>query len=92
MDLPSYLLKNWASAELTRLGLSGHLAGEGKVRPMAWVARSLTTAGRLATAQVLLHDAAASHIPQMLHLPEDLSPLPLQCFQRISHRNLLLEY
>jgi hypothetical protein len=92
MDLPSYLLKNWSSAELTRLGLSCHLAGEGKVRPMAWVARSLTTAGRLATAQILFHDAAASHIPQLLHLPEDLRPLPLQCFQRISHRDLLLEY
>src|SRR5258705_6558392 len=92
MNLPSYLLKNWASAELTRLGLSCHLAGEGKVRPMAWVARSLTTAGRFATAQILFHDAAASHIPQLLHLPEDLRSLPLQCFQRICHRDLLLEY
>src|SRR5258706_16057973 len=92
MTLTSYLLKNWASAELTRLGLSCHLAGEGKVRPMAWVARSLTTAGRFATAQILFHDAAASHIPQLLHLPEDLRSLPLQCFQRICHRDLLLEY
>src|SRR6266404_4384635 len=92
MNLPSYLLKNWASAELTRLGLSCHLAGEGKVRPMAWVARSLTTAGRFATAQILFNDAAASHIPQLLHLPEDLRSLPLQCFQRICHRDLLLEY
>jgi len=92
MDFPSYLLKNWASAELTCLGLSCHLAGEGKVRPMAWVTRSLTTAGRLATAQILFHDAAAAHIPQLLHLPEGLRPLPFQCFQRISHRDLLLEY
>jgi len=77
MDSVLTFSRTGPAAELTRLGLSGHLAGEGKVRPMAWVARSLTNSRELATAQVLLHDAAASHIPQMLHLPEDLSPLPL---------------
>src|SRR5712692_9074200 len=91
VHLLSHLLQQRAGAELTRLGLALNLARQGEVGPMARVAWLLATAARLSTGQILFHDAAASHISQLLNLGEDLGALALQYFEGVRH-GVLLEY